>query len=154
MTDSKTFIVEIREPCSQTEITFDDYRHDISIQVGDIADISAESTITYASYWSTYCNVVYHFNDGGSTAITHSICRDTDNSGPDNNSKTCADYRADPNNADHTCDGTNNGSGGFDAASQCCECGGGNSAAPYTTSKFIVAPTDAYSEIGTYTATL
>ena len=62
---------------------------------------------------------------------------------------------ADPNNADHTCNGSNDGSNGFDAANQCCECNGGNTAAPYTTSRFIVGTaTDAYSEVGTFTATL
>ena len=113
------------------------------------------STITYASYWSTYCDVTYHFYDGGSTAITHTTCRDTDVLGAtDVNGKTCSDYMADPNNADHTCDGSNNGASGFNAATQCCQCGGGNIVAPYTSSKFVVAPTDAYSEIGTFTATL
>ena len=52
-------------------------------------------------------------------------CADTDTF-LDANNYSCADYTANNGASPYLCDGTNNGSNGFDAGAQCCLCGGGD----------------------------
>ena len=72
LTDSKTFTVQILEPCTSTNIVFDDYEHTVSMAIGDAADDSSTSDITSAaSTWSTYCAVTYNYNDDGCNFCVH-----------------------------------------------------------------------------------
>ena len=66
-------------------------------------------------------------------------CRDIDYYA-DANGWRCSDYTTDNGNTPgtYTCDGTNNGVVGFDAAAQCCFCGGGTGmTVPYDFNDFV-----------------
>ena len=54
------------------------------------------------------------------------LCFDLDYGKTDANGYSCSDYLSNSGADPYLCDGTNNGDSGFDAAAQCCYCGGGS----------------------------
>lgn len=52
-------------------------------------------------------------------------CVDIDFGLLDANGASCADYTSSGGAGAHTCDGTNDGTSGFDAPTMCCQCSGG-----------------------------
>ena len=62
-------------------------------------------------------------------------CVDMDFGLFDANGASCADYTSSGGAGAHTCDGTNDGTSGFDASAMCCQCTGG-----YITAIFVSGP--------------
>ena len=77
LTDSRTFTVQILEPCTATDLTFDSYTESVSVALGG-SDANTAVTLTSASAtYATYCADTYYFDDGGCSFCTKALATAT-----------------------------------------------------------------------------
>ena len=73
LTASQTFTVQILNPCTATDLTFDSYSASVSVVLGD-SDTSTTVDITSASAtYSDFCADTYYYDDGGCSFCTKAL---------------------------------------------------------------------------------
>ena len=73
LTDSRTFTVQILEPCTATDLTFDSYSETVSVALGG-TDANTAVVLTSASAtYATYCADTYYYDDGGCSFCTKDL---------------------------------------------------------------------------------
>ena len=105
--------------------------------------------VTYASFYPTLCDITHYFDDDGYSSASHDTCVDT-NSNSDSAGNGCPWYddRYSGSGCPNTYDVATVGLE-FNAATDCCACGGG-STTKSNDSVIRVQPPTTLDEIGTY----